>query len=117
VTHNGTTDIGATAARLQPVHDDGITVLDLDTQRLTAGLTVREVAGRYRVGTDKVRAWIRSGTLKAVNTASYQCSKPRFVILPEALAEFERGRAAASPPKPQRKRRQPADLIDFFPGD
>jgi excisionase family DNA binding protein len=94
-----------------------LTVRDLDDQRLTVGLTVREVARRYRVGTDKVRAWIRSGSLKAVNTAAHQCAKARFVIVPEALAEFERGRAAAAPPKPQRRRRQPAGLIDFFPND
>jgi excisionase family DNA binding protein len=40
------------------------------------GLTVREVARRYRVSPDKVRAWIRRGELAAVNTASTLCGKP-----------------------------------------
>jgi hypothetical protein len=52
--------------------------------------------------------------LRAVNTAAVLCGKPRWVIPPEALAEFERGRAAAQPkPAPRRKRKPTA--IDFFP--
>jgi hypothetical protein len=60
-----------------------------------AGLTVRDVARRYRVGGDKVRLWIARGELAAVNTAAALCGKPRFVVLPEHLAAFERRRAAA----------------------
>jgi hypothetical protein len=77
-------------------------------------LTVEDCARRYRVSPDKVRAWIALGELKAVNTAAAKCGKPRFVILPAALAEFERSRAAGPPPKPARRRRQPA-MVDFFP--
>ena len=44
------------------------------------GLTVADVARRYRVGEDKVRAWIRGGELKALNTAMSGCGKPRFVV-------------------------------------
>jgi hypothetical protein len=44
------------------------------------GLTVHDVARRYRVGEDKVRAWIGRGELKAVNTAAALCGKPRWVI-------------------------------------
>ncbi|VTR93335.1 unnamed protein product [Gemmata massiliana] len=73
------------------------------------GLTTAEVARRYRVGEDRVRAWIKSGLLKAVNTADVACGKPRFVVLPEALAEFERTRSPAP------RRRRPSNQIDFFP--
>lgn len=79
-----------------------------------AGLTVREVARRYRVGEDKVRTWIRRAELRAINTATTTCGKPRFVITAEALREFERRRAAA-PLKaaPRRKRQQ--GMVDFYP--
>jgi transposase len=78
-----------------------------------AGLTVREVARRYRVGEDKVRAWIARGELAAVNTAAVLCGRPRWVILPDALAGFERRRAGGPPPKPCRRVRQVG--IDFYP--
>lgn len=77
-------------------------------------LTVSEVARRLRVGEDKVRAWIKAGLLRAINTADVACAKPRFVVPPEALAEFERARSVAPPPKPARRRRK-TGLVDFFP--
>ncbi len=79
-----------------------------------AGLTVADVARRLRVGEDKVRNWITKGELRAINTAAALCGKPRYVVTPEALAEFENRRAAAPPPKPQRRRREQA-AIDYFP--
>ena len=81
----------------------------------TRGLTVREVARRYRVGEDKVRAWIRSGELRAINTAAVACGKSRWVIPPEALSEFEHRRVASPPhPKPRQRRRQQG-ATDFYP--
>jgi transposase len=80
-----------------------------------AGLTVREFARRYRVSEDKVRAWVARGELKAINTAAALCGKPRWVILPEALAEFEKARRGGPAPKPQRQRRRRAQEIDFYP--
>jgi transposase len=79
------------------------------------GLTTREVAARYRISEDRVRGWIRAGQLCAVNTADAKCARPRFVVLPEALAAFERLRAAADPPKPTRAKRRV--VVDYFPGD
>ena len=80
----------------------------------TAGLTVADVAKRYRVSPDKVRLWIAHGELAAVNTATALSGKPRWVVVADALVAFERRRAGGSPPKPQRRRRQRAE-IDFFP--
>jgi hypothetical protein len=80
----------------------------------TPGQTVREIARRYRVSPAKVRAWIKSRHLGAINTADARCGKPRFVILPEHLAEFERRQSAASPPKPTRRRR-PRPKVDYYP--
>ena len=80
----------------------------------SAGLTVFDVARRYRVGPDKVRAWIRRGDLRALNTATTACSRPRWVVMPDALVEFERRRAGGPPPAaPKRKRR--THLIDYYP--
>jgi hypothetical protein len=78
------------------------------------GLTVADLARRYRVGEDKIRGWIKRGELRALNTAGVRCGKPRYVVTPEALEAFERGRQAAAPkPAPRRKRR--ATTIDFYP--
>ncbi len=85
------------------------------TQQQKHGLTVREVARRYRVSPDRVRAWIRRGELAALNTADVRSRKPRLVVMPEALERFERGRVATAPPAPPKRKRQPG-RIDFFPG-
>jgi len=79
-----------------------------------AGLTVRDVAKRYRVSPDKVRAWIDRGELAAVNTAAVLCGKRRWVVTPDALAVFEQRRAGGPPPKTARRRRRTAE-VDYFP--
>jgi excisionase family DNA binding protein len=91
--------------------------VDNDTPNAaTRGMTPNEVARILRVNSDRVRAWIRNGELGAVNTAPTRCGKPRFVVLPHHLAEFEKRRAAAEPPAPKRKkRRKQSDFIDYFP--
>jgi excisionase family DNA binding protein len=78
------------------------------------GLTIRDVARRLRVGEDKVRTWVRRGELSAVNVASSLCGRPQLRITPEALAAFEKGRAAGPPPKTTRRRR-PTTVIDYYP--
>ena len=84
--------------------------------RLSAdrGYTPNELARLLRISPDRIRALIQSGELGALNLASARCRKPRYVILPHHLQEFERGRAAAQPIKPYRRRKQTA-LVDYFP--
>jgi hypothetical protein len=82
--------------------------------RSDLGLTVSDVARRYRVGEDKVRNWIRNGELLAINTAAALCGKPRWVVSAEALAEFERRRSSAPPAKPPKRRRGNA-IKDYYP--
>jgi hypothetical protein len=77
------------------------------------GLTVADIARRYRIGADKVRALIARGELRAVNTATALCGRPRWVVPPDALAAFEKRRAAA-PAKPA-GRRQRSPLVASFP--
>jgi hypothetical protein len=79
-----------------------------------AGLTVQEVARRYRVSPDKVRLWIKKGEILALNTAATLCGKPRWVITPDALAAFEQRRMGGPAPKPKRRRKR-GELVDYYP--
>src|SRR5437868_2535655 len=92
------------------VHDGDLAHRD----RPGAGLTVADVAKRYRVSPDKVRLWIARGELKAINTADVLCAKPRWIVTREGLEEFEKARRGGPAPKQQRRRRQTA-LVDYFP--
>jgi hypothetical protein len=58
---------------------------------------------------------IRRGELPALNLAKHRCGKPRYVILPQHLVEFERSRRAAAAPAPKRKRLKQMDEVDYFP--
>jgi excisionase family DNA binding protein len=81
------------------------------------GYTPAELARLLRVSADRIRGWIKSGELGALDTALHRCGKPRYVILPHHLAEFERRRCAATPaakPSPRRKR-QAVGQVDYFP--
>jgi excisionase family DNA binding protein len=82
---------------------------------LPRGYTVREVARLYRVSPDRVRTWIRSGRLRAINTATARCGKPRFIVLPHHLDEFERELRVSPPPKPSPRRRSQRGLVDYYP--
>lgn len=80
----------------------------MSADTLATGLTVANVARRYRVGQSKVRAWIASGELRAINTADVLCGRPRWVIPAEALADFERRRAGGPQTSKTPRRRRPA---------
>jgi hypothetical protein len=67
-----------------------------------------------RVSEDKIRLWIRSGELPALNTARTRSGKPRFVILPHAIEQFAAARSPAVPPKPARRKKRTME-IDFYP--
>jgi hypothetical protein len=69
----------------------------------------------YRVSVQKVRRWIASGELAAINTAGSRLDKPRLVVTPAALERFEAGRRAATKPKPAKRRKRQAGVIDFYP--
>src|SRR5262249_46399342 len=56
----------------------------------------------------------QSGELGAIDTARHRCGRPRYVILPHHLAAWERGRQAAPPPRPAR-RRERAPAVDYYP--
>jgi hypothetical protein len=80
-----------------------------------AGLTVAAFARRYRIGEGKVLGWIRSGELRAINTASSLAGRPRWLIPPEAITAFEAKRAGGPSPATAKQRRRRTSGIDFFP--
>jgi hypothetical protein len=82
---------------------------------LAPGFTVADIAARYRVGPDKVRAWIRSGELAAINTSASLCRRARFVVTAEALERFESRRTVTPPPKQKCRRRSKQEMVDYYP--
>jgi hypothetical protein len=81
---------------------------------LAPGLTVADIAARYRVGPDKVRAWIKNGELAAITTSTALCGRPRYVVPADSLEAFERRRAVAPRTKVKRRRKVQA-IVDYYP--
>jgi excisionase family DNA binding protein len=78
-------------------------------------MTPREVARLLRVSKDRVRAWIEAGELAAVNVSPTRCGRPRYVVLPEHLAAWERSRRVSPPPRPAPRRRRQPTITDYYP--
>jgi hypothetical protein len=78
------------------------------------GLTISDVARRYRVKRGKVLNWILRGELRAINVAEALCGTPRWVVTPDDVAEFERRRTSAPIKRPPPRKRQ-QDEEDFYP--
>jgi hypothetical protein len=83
-------------------------------QALTPYLTPPEVAARYGVDANKVVAWIRSGQLRAINTATKAGGRPRYRISPAAVALFEAARTTVPQPKIACRRRRDPSVREFF---
>lgn len=82
---------------------------------MTPGCTPSELARRYGVSPDKVLAWIRAGELQAVNVATRRTGRPRYVILPEAISDFEASRSVVPRHRVARKRRaSDPKVIQYF---
>jgi hypothetical protein len=80
-----------------------------------SGYSVAALCQRYHVGADKVRAWIRSGELIAVNVAADLGGKPQWRITPESVEVFERRRSSEPAPKLQRRRKRLPEVRDYYP--
>jgi excisionase family DNA binding protein len=78
------------------------------------GYTTRELARLLRVSPDRIRCWIQAGELGAIDTARHRCGRPRYVILPHHLDEFQRRRAAYTPAAPKRRPRRSTGAIDYY---
>lgn len=76
-------------------------------------LTPPEYAARIGAKPETVIFFIRSGELRAINTARRGSSRPRYKIAPDAIAEFERRRSTTPMPEPIRRRRTPGAVKSF----
>ena len=82
---------------------------------MSSTLSVRDVCERLGVNEHTVLGWIRSGELRAVNVGRRPGGKkPRWRITQEALEAFEQLRTAAPPAPRLRRRKRPADVIEFY---
>ena len=77
-------------------------------------LTPPELASRWRVSPDKVRAWIESGELRAINLAARLSGRPRYRIDLADVLIFEQRRQTRGAPRTQRRKSVPAKVIEFF---
>ncbi|MDZ7620836.1 MAG: helix-turn-helix domain-containing protein [Patescibacteria group bacterium] len=69
-------------------------------------LSPAEVAKQLGVGGDKVRTWIESGEMPALNVAATKGKRPRWRVTEEGLAAFVASRQNRLPePKPMRRRK------------
>jgi Helix-turn-helix domain len=75
-------------------------------------MTVPELAQRWRVGEAKIRGLIQRGELRAFNASGSLCRRPRWVIMPESVAQYEM-RWSSAPPAP-RPAKRPAGR-DYYP--
>jgi hypothetical protein len=85
-----------------------------DTTAPAAGLTVADLARRWRIGPDKIRGFLRRGELVGVNVAASLVGKPQWRITLESVKAFEARRTSAPSPKPARRRKRTA-IIDYYP--
>jgi hypothetical protein len=73
------------------------------------------VAAELSIRRATVLAWIQSGELGAINLAERATDPPRWRIPRETLERFLESRRAKPPAlRPARRRRPPADVIQFF---
>ena len=75
-------------------------------------ITPPAYAARLGIGIHTVLGWIRAGELAAINTSN--ATRPRWRILPEAIQQFERRRAAKPPTPPAPRRKKDPATTEYF---
>lgn len=82
--------------------------------RLPEFMTVRQIAERWSIKPERIRAMIRNGTLEAVNFATSETTRPLLKVSRDAVLGFERRRATQPPPKRKPKLRTPSHVTEYF---
>lgn len=68
-----------------------------------SAMSVSQIAERYAVKADTVLAWIRSGSLIAIDVSTAR-KLPRWRITAESLARFEESRSSQPPVVVERRK-------------
>ncbi|UUO09288.1 helix-turn-helix domain-containing protein [Blastopirellula sp. J2-11] len=76
--------------------------------------TPQEVATALQVGVDRIRQFIASGELRAINLAKAGSSRPQWRIRESDLKSFEELRMNRPPPKITRRRKKLPGVIEFY---
>ena len=77
--------------------------------------TPPELARRWGIKPEKVLTWIRSGELRAIDVATQQRGRPRYLIDPSDVETFEQRRAVLERPAlSRRRRRRSKDAPRYF---
>jgi hypothetical protein len=85
-----------------------------NTQLLLDGYSVADLCRRWRIGADKVRAFLRRGELVGVNVAACLAGRPQWRITAESVERVEQRRSSAPTPRPARRTQRIA-LVDYYP--
>jgi len=75
---------------------------------------IREIRERYGVGEHTVLGWIRRGELRAIDVSRNQSGRPKWRITQEALDAFELARTPTPPVPRARRRKHPAEVIEYY---
>jgi hypothetical protein len=67
------------------------------------------------VSPDYVRDEIRAGRLGAIDTSRQRCRRPRYIVLPHHLTEWEQSHAAATLATKQPRQKKRINLVDYYP--
>ena len=77
--------------------------------------SIPDIAESLGVTKEKVRAWIKAGELKAINTTQNPNGRARYRVRPEAFEDFLERRASTPPvPKQRRRKKSNAPVTEFY---
>ena len=80
-------------------------------------VTPPKLARRWGISPDKILCWIRSGELHAIDAATRQGQRPRYLIDEADIVAFESRRSAAQerqPVRQPRRKQTKSQVIEFF---
>jgi hypothetical protein len=77
-------------------------------------LTPPELAKRWGVSSDKIRTFVESGELAAIDISTRRGERPRYLIDLADIEKFEAARAVVKVPEPKPRRKTPAPAKRYF---
>jgi hypothetical protein len=78
------------------------------------GFSLDDLADRWRVSADEIRAWLQRGELVGVNVATTMSGRPMWRIPPEGVTRFEQRRSSTPAPRSAKRRRR-SEIVDCYP--